>query len=416
MDEETVEQRAVAGPIAEPQRAAPGVGVDSTARDNRPWYRDPPKLVGVLGFILALGTLGERFLVRENELTQRRLQELRDVTAKLADIQGEYMQALAAAPSNLYALGVAKNTKRQMYLQTADALLSHPGVKAEASSQILAALGSELMSDGRFDKAKVYFTEALTAPGADDATRPFLLRALGQLLAVPNTQSTDPVKSREYFSQAMALLDRRGDDTGRLSAVETVLTEANLEVTYGDPVKARALASDALIRLAKLRTVSPMRTQLEHIAYAMAQGEQFSQTQQNSPQAPASSHPPASVQSLPAPGSDVRTDLQPATIELWAPIQGQVSGVEMTVTVDDKPVGQLSNMKDSRVMNIGRLAPGVHRFSFANGTAYLMDPARGPSPASQGFSCGGFFELRAGGVPLKANISVGPNGVMCALQ
>jgi hypothetical protein len=187
------------------------------------WYKDPSKVVGVLGFVLALSTLGERMWVREQEQNRERLQQLRDVTSTLADIQVEYLEVLSKAPPNTYALGVAKNTKRQMYLQTAAALLEYRAVRQQASPQILASLGAEMTNDGRYEEARNFFRDALAAPGVDYAVRPYLLRSLGQLYRIPNTTFADVDLARDYFQQSLTELDKRVDDTGHLAWAETVL-------------------------------------------------------------------------------------------------------------------------------------------------------------------------------------------------
>jgi len=400
--------------------------VESSARETGPaatvhaaptartsWYTDPSKLVGVLGFVLALGTLGERMWVRDQEQTLQRLQQLREVTSALADIQVEYLQALAEAPSNIYALGVAKNTKRQMYLQTAAALLKYDKVKRETSSQVLAALGGEVMNDGRYEAAMAYLTDALQAPGAEEATRPYLLRSLGHLYRIPNTRFVNVATSRDYFDQALEIFDKRPDDTGHLAWAETVLTEASVEVTYGDRERAKNLASRAAERLAKVRSVSPLKAQLERLAAGFARGEQFAQTQTASVQQPLPTHenPPSDAPSPVAADSTVT-----AVIEIWTPIPGQVSGVEMGVTVDGKDVGDLSNLREERQLKVPPLSSGVHKFAFTNIKVYFIDPAKGPSMTVSGLSCEGLWELLPQRTRLKANVGSGPNGVMCSLK
>jgi tetratricopeptide (TPR) repeat protein len=387
-----------------------------TKHGDIPWYRDPPKVAGVLAFVLSLGTLGERILVRNQEQTQQRLQQLREVTGRLADIQAEYLTALAAAPSNIYALGVAKNTKRQMYLQTAAALLDDGSVKQLASPQIFAALASEVMTDGRYAAAKQYFSDALKVlPDTDEATRPFILRALGQLHRIPATEFVDPKLSTDYFAQALAIFDKRGDDTGHLSWAETVLSEASLEVTYGDPSRAKDLANQALARLKRVRTISPFRTQLERLAGAFERGEQFAQTQEGYAPNPVS--PPDAKLPRPADAAAMQGQSSPnATVEIWTPIPGQISGAEIELSIDGVNVGPLSNLTPKRQLALPPVSPGIHKFTFANVRAYLVDPSKGPSLASSGFSCGGLFESPAPGATLRANIGSGPAGVLCALQ
>jgi hypothetical protein len=394
---------------------------------DKPWYGDPSKVVGVLGFVLSLGTLGERLWVREQEQTQQRLQQLREVTATLADIQGEYLEALAKAPANIYALGVAKNTKRQMHLQTAAALLAYPGVRQQASAQIFGALGAEFMSDGRHGQGRAYFLDALSAPGADDTTKPFFLRALGQLYRVPNTGFTNVDTARDYFKQAQTLQAARLDDAGHLSWAETVLTEASLEVTYGDHARAKMLAEQAKARISKCRSLSPLRAQLERLATAFERGEQFSQTQDAAlpqptpapnpaPQVPPpAADPTASPATRPSSSQPVPPTVASA-IQVWAPISGQISGVEMDIHVDGRQVGRVSNLDDRRELPLPRLAAGFHNFSFVNMSAYLVNPSGGRTLTGSGFACSGFFQLSASQSVLKANVGTGPNGLMCTLQ
>jgi hypothetical protein len=380
---------------------------DIKSQDKR-WYQDPSKIVGVLGFLLALGTLGERMWVRQQEHTLQRLQQLRDATSALADIQYEYLDAIASAPSNLYAIGVAKNTKRQMYLQTAAALLTDADVKKQASAQIFAALGGEMMSDGRYEDAENYLTDALTAPGADEATQPYLLRSLAQLYRVPDIATTDIDASRDYFRQSLAILDKRTDDAGLLMAAETVLTEASLEVTYGDVARTRALTGQAKERLSKVRTLSPFKAQLERLASAFERGDQYSEAQQTALQ------PSANAALL-------RSDFQAAevtqtSIEIWSPVTGQLSGAEMDVSVDGRPAGHLSNLAGKTELRLGELSTGTHTFAFTNMKVYFIDPAKGASMTGEGFGCGGIFQVSSPRTVLKLNIGSGQLGVMCTLQ
>jgi tetratricopeptide (TPR) repeat protein len=251
--------------------------IDATRKEELAWYTDPSKLVGVLGFVLALGTLGERCAVRSSELTAERLQDLRNVTGQLADIQSDFLEAVEKNPGNLYQLGTAKNTKRQMLLQTADALLDYDAVRRGASAQIYGALASEAMSDGRYDHARQYFERALTAPGADESLTPFILRSLGMLYRVPNTPISNTQTAASYFARARAIFGRRADDAGQLSWAETVLTEGNLELTYGNADYAKQLATQAQERLQSVKMVSPARTQLLRWAAALEHGEHFAQ-------------------------------------------------------------------------------------------------------------------------------------------
>jgi len=378
-------------------------------------------VVGVLGFILALGTLGERMWVREQEQNNQRLQQLREVTGKLADIQVEYLEILSKTPSNTYALGVAKNTKRQMYLQTAAALLEYPTVKKNASAQIFGALGAETSSDGRFEAAKSFYVDALAAPGMDDVTRPYILRSLGQLYRIPNTNFANVDVAREYFRKALTELDKRSDDAGHLAWAETVLTEASLEVVYGDLPRTKALALQARDRIGKVRSLSPLRTQLERLAAAFERGEQYQQTQNAAPlqistvvqEAPIQ---PATVVQSPNVGSTQSASPSQATIEIWSPVAGQISGAEMEVSIDGKGVGPLSNLKETRQLVLPELLKGFHRFTFTNMKAYFIDATKAPSMTGQGFSCTGVFELNASKAILKANVGSGPNGMMCTLQ
>ncbi len=389
-----------------------------------PWYKDPPKLVGVLGFALALATLGERTLVRSSELTAQRLQELRNVMGDLADIQSDYLEALAANPQNIYQLGTAKNTKRQMLLQTADALLDYPSVKRQASAQIFGALASEALSDGRYDLAKTYFENALLAPGASPWVKPFLLRSLGILYRVPNTPVTDTTKAADYFAQARSLLDARSDDAAHLSWAETVLTEGNLEVMYGNVERAKELADQAQTRIEKVRSLSPQKTQLLRWSTALGRGEQFAQTQDAalaqpvSPGVTDSASAPATTRQSGPIASSVAGTASGARVsfELWAPVPGQLSGAEMTIHVDGKEVGQLSNLGKTRRLDVTGVSPGAHKLELLISKVYFIDPVNGPSATGGGFRCDALFEAKTAATPLKINVATGFNGLLCGAQ
>ena len=394
------------------------------APPTAPWYKDPPKLVGVLGFALALATLGERALVRSSELTAQRLQELRNVTGELADLQSEYLEALAANPQNIYQLGTAKNIKRQMLLQTADALLDHRSVKHQASAQVFGALASEAMSDGRFDLAKTYFEAALLAPGAAPSVKPFLLRSLGVLYRVPNTPLTDTTKAAGYFAQARSRLDTRSDDSAHLSWAETVLTEGNLEAMHGNVERAKELAGQAQRRIEKVKSLSPLKSQLVRWSTALGRGEQFGQTHDAALAQPV---PPSVSDSPSAPAVTVQrgptglsaTGAASATgvsFELWAPVPGQMSGVEMTVQVDGKEVGQLSNLGSTRRLDVKGVSPGAHKLALWISNVYFIDPVSGPSPTAGGFRCDALFEVKTAAAPLKINVATGFNGLLCGAQ
>jgi hypothetical protein len=415
---------------AKADTAAVVAGTPASGSD-KPWYLDPPKVAGVLAFVLSLSTVGERLWVRDQELVQQRLQQLREVTVSLADIQGEYLEALTKAPSNIYALGVATNTKRQMHLQTAAALLDYPDVHRQASSHIFGALAAEVMSDGRYEAAKTYFEEALKAPGADDSMKPLLFRALAQLHRLPNTSFANADIARQYFEQALGMFDKRLDDTGHVLWAETVLTAANSEITFGDLARGKALAQQARERLARCRVLSPVRTQLERLADAFERGEQYSQTQDGAlqptpavqgppPQPPSPQQPPLQQQPQPQPstgGPQGSQTTRSAAIEVWAPIPGQISGVEMDVYVDGKQVGRLSNGDNApRQLQVADLSPGIHKFAYARMNAYFIDPVKGRSLTASGFACAGLFELAADRNAFKVNVGSGPNGMMCTLQ
>jgi len=367
------------------------------------WYKDVAKVIGVLGFVVSMFTVIERFWVRSEERTQARLEALRAVTGQLADVQAEYLEMVARAPANLYALGVAKNTKRQMLIQTANSLIADPDVRAQAGPVVFAELANEMSSDGRYEEARVMFEEALKLADNDLTTKVAVLRTLGGLYGVANTKFQDPGKSRDYFEQALGLLDRRNDDAGKLAWAETKLQQANMEIVYGAPGKAKSMASDAKSRIDQVRAASPLKTQLENIANAIMRGEQYGQTQE-------STKPVGSTTtSGPAPGAAVV-----AAIEMWAPIPGQVSGAEMVVAIDGASVGKLSNLQANRTLQLPPLTTGIHRLSLSQIAAYYVDPVNGPRPSSAGMTCNTLFELQQGKSKLHLNVGGGAGGVLCA--
>jgi hypothetical protein len=278
-----------------------------------------------------------------------------------------------------------------------------------------------MLGDGRYEQSRQYFTDALTAPGGDELLQPFLLRALGQLYATPNTQFANPDRARDYFQQALRLLEKRPDDTGHLTWAETRLNEANVELIYGDRVRAQALAHEAKERLVKVRSSSPLKTQLEGFVLAIERGEQVAQSQQSSPRAATpgvSAVSQKTMSSEPAnpTGATGREAVAQTVIEIWPTTPGQVSGVEMTISIDGRVVGAVSNLKGNRELKVNALSPGVHAFTFADISAYFVDPVKEPTITANGFSCAGVFELRESKTVLKANVGSGPNGLMCVIQ
>lgn len=374
------------------------------------WYQDPSKVVGVLGFILALGTLGERMWVRHSEEVDRQLQQLRQATSDLADVQVELLELLASAPKNLYSLSVAKNTKRQMIIQTATALLRSAELKAQTSAQILATLANELGIDGRYEDARALYEDALKAPGMDATTEPYILRSIGQLYRIPNTKFADVQKSRDYYRRALALIAKRTDDTGHLAWAETILNEASIEVVVGDATRAKELVAKARERLALVKATTPSKLELERIAAAYERGEQFISTQ--TPELVAPSPPSRSSSTV---ATALTTDATGVSLELWAPIPNMLPGAEMDVLIDGQQVGQLSNLNEHRSLTVP-LAPGFHRFSLANMKTYVTDPAGGSKLVASGMACTGVFERPAATTVLKVNVNMGPNGMLCALQ
>lgn len=373
------------------------------------WYQDPSKVVGVLGFVLAFGTLGERMWVRHQEEVDLELQRLRETTVKLADIQGEFIELVLRAPTNFYARSAVLNTKRQMHMQTAIALLASDAVKAQASAQILATLGAEISSDGRYKEAKDFYEAALKAPGLDDTTEVALRRSLGQLYRVPNTAFTNVALSRQYYQEAHAKLDKRNDDAGYIMWAEGVLNEAGVEVAVGDRRRASELAAKARERLSLVKTISPQKTQLEILASAYERGEQFAQSQMSSLPTPQLT---TTRSSTPLPSTEAPTDVR---LELWSPVPGQTPGAEIEISIDGQALGQLSNLIDKRSVTVP-LSTGFHRFSLSNMKAYLIDGTSAPRLIAHDLACSGAFEVTANATVLKINAGAGPNGTICSVQ
>jgi hypothetical protein len=399
---------------ADPIQPSPADRPPAGAADKRdtPWYKDPPRLVGVLGFALAFATLGERALVRESELTAQRMQQLRDVTGQLADIQNDYLEAVEKNPTNLYLLGTAKNTKRQMLLQTADALLGYAKVRQQASAQIYGALASEALSDGRYERSRTYFERALEAPGTDDSVKPFILRSLGMLYRVPGTPISDPKTAARYFVEARSVFEKRADDAARLSWAETVLTEANVELTYGNTGHAKELAAQAQARIATVKVVSPVTTQLVRWAAAVRDGQQFGQPHE----AAASDAAMPVSPGLAEPSAARSPGVSEVGFELWPPIAGQPSGAELTLHVDGRDVGRLSNLGQSRRLVVKGLSNGPHRLALSIAKVYFMDPANGPSPVGGDLRCETWFEVKAREAILELNVANGFNGLVCGAR
>lgn len=400
-------------------------GAKHAKRDDKPWYHDAPKVVGVLGFVLSVATLGERYWVREGEALAERVQQLRDVTGDLADIQAEYLEVLSKPQAQQYALGVAMNTKRQMHLQTARALLADQAVKRQATAQILGTLASQVAADGRYEEAKAFFEDALKAPGMDVATKPYIQRSLAILYRTPNTSFFNVDMARSYFKDALATIEQRQDDTGLLVSAETILAEGGVEVTYGELGRAKELAAQARQRLGRVRGSSPMKSQLEQMATSLERGQQYGPSEITSaqpaavaPQADRAQQAQLAVETVSvAPPQQNRAvgDASSIVIRLWQLIPGQVSGAELELSIDGRNLGALSNLNDRLTLSV-KLAAGTHQFALENLSAYAIDTTGGRTRVAQNVNCRGLFEIGASTTELRLNVGSGPNGLMCAIQ
>ena len=175
----------------------------------------------------------------------------------------------------------------------------------------------------------------------------------------------------------------------------------------------------------KSRTTS--RIQLERWSMALVKGEPFGQapvvtpgqslapttadlssaTTAPPPGGPATA-PPATDGASPSPAS--------VSLEIWAPVPGQMSGAEMTIHVDGAEVGALSNLGNNRRLALTGVSPGAHKLALHIAKVYFMDPVKGPSLAGGPFRCDTLFEAKADSAPLRLNVANGFNGLVCAAQ
>jgi len=382
------------------------------AEKKRPWYKERSTLVALASLLVSLSGIAERYWVRAEEATEKQLQSVRDIMVSAAELQVEWSQVRMEGLTN-YNRGVAMNTKRQLLLQSARALLKSARVHYRTSANVHLALGYEMMSDGRYGDAETDFRYAITAATRDNdsMTQVLCKRTLGQLYGVRGTglgsAATLQQRSRELFNEAATLLSNRTDDFGLKTLSETYLLQAQIEVAYGDVEFGKKQAVDAKQYIAKIHEANPVRKTLLAFADQLIAGKvPTAETSVSPGEIVATAPSPA-----PAPAMPVATEL-----EIWTPMPGSTTGATMRVVVDGRDVGELSNLKTQRRIQIGRLSPGVHRFELTQVAFYFMGAGGAATIVASDLSCASEFSVPPAGVRRLWIQASNPTSVACGVQ
>jgi hypothetical protein len=244
------------------------------AERKKPWYRDVSTRLSIAA--LAISTVFSGYSVvqsyqqeqaqgveRQRAETKAKLETLRAFLVQVSDIRAEELQEQATVGRSnptLFAMrSSARNTKRQILLQSADAVAGD--LTGSLTPQVLNTLAYEQMNDSRFDSAEKYFPDALAAAG-DDVSKIAARSGLATVYATPGSPRQNIDKARAQWSATLALLRSRRDEYARQQRVETMSQFAYAEIVNGNPAAGAALIASAKAEVDMMNAANPVRQSL----------------------------------------------------------------------------------------------------------------------------------------------------------
>jgi tetratricopeptide (TPR) repeat protein len=134
------------------------------------------------------------------------------------------------------------NTKRQVQIDTALALVNELGDRVDAST--LTPLAGQLQIDGRYEEALSLYFKALDL-AQSQIVRSAILRSIGWSYRIAGSSMYDLEKSRDYLQQAVDLFANQNDDASRFFLADNLMFWAELEAAGGDQEQATSLYDQA---------------------------------------------------------------------------------------------------------------------------------------------------------------------------
>ena len=218
--------------------------VESAGR-SRPWYREPALIISMLALVISalFSAIGMRQVSAKDIAAKQ--EALRQTVVQIVDSQTEMSKAALDNSGNPLMARWANsnlNSKRQVLIETALALVDELGDAVDASS--LVPLGGQLQLDGRYDESLALYFKALDLVDSP-IVRSAILRSIGGSYRLQGSAMYDVGKSRDYLQQAVDLFKDQDDDASGFYLADNFLFWAELERSDGEAEIADSLYGQA---------------------------------------------------------------------------------------------------------------------------------------------------------------------------
>jgi tetratricopeptide (TPR) repeat protein len=148
------------------------------------------------------------------------------------------------------------NTKRQVQIDTALALVNELGDRVDAST--LTPLAGQLQIDGRYEESLSLYFKALNL-AQSPIVRSAILRSIGWSYRILGSSMYDLDKSRDYLQRAVDLFKNQDDDASRFYMADDLLFWAELELADGKAEQASSLFEQATSAAEAIGVTNPSR-------------------------------------------------------------------------------------------------------------------------------------------------------------
>jgi len=249
------------------------------ARSSRPWYREPALIISAFALVISVlfSAIGMRQVSAKDIAAKQ--ESLRQTVVQIVEGQTEASQAAQDNSGNPLMARWASanlNSKRQVQIDTALALVNELGDKVDAST--LVPLAGQLQIDGRYDESLSIYFKALDLVGSP-IVRSAILRSIGWSYRISGSSMYDPDESRDYMQQAVDLFKSQDDDASRFYLADNLLFWGEVELSNGEAAQANSLFEQATGAAETMSVSNPARQTI------LAQIQQAQSSQATSSQA-----------------------------------------------------------------------------------------------------------------------------------
>jgi tetratricopeptide (TPR) repeat protein len=230
-----------------------------SARGGRPWWREPSLMISAVALVISVlfSAIGMRQVAAKDIAAKQ--EALRQTMVQIVEGQTE---ASKAAQENIGNPLMARwasanlNTKRQVQIDTALALVNELGDRVDAST--LTPLAGQLQIDGRYEESLSLYFKALDL-AQSPIVRSAVLRSIGWSYRILGSSMYDLDKSRDYLQRAVDLFKNQDDDASRFYMADDLLFWAELELADGQAERAGSLFEQATSAAEAMSAANPSR-------------------------------------------------------------------------------------------------------------------------------------------------------------